>query len=147
LDGAGEEVKPPAARFGVELLEQAVRSAVEAARAPYPALEGADPRVNPLRWGSQFAIRVLAGGDEQAARGHVAAYIAKYATKSTEAVGGRVHRLEASDLRSLKVREHVRGYVESAWRLGGDERLEQLRLRRWAHALGYRGHCFTKSRR
>src|SRR5439155_6760009 len=25
--------------------------------------------------------------------------------------------------------------------------LHRLRLRRWAHALGFRGHCFTKSRR
>ena len=79
-------------------------------------------------------------------RGRVGAYSAKYATKSTEAVGGLVHRLDASDLPGLSVREHIRGYVEAAWRLGGDPRLEHLRLRRWAHALAFRGHCFTKSR-
>jgi hypothetical protein len=37
--------------------------------------------------------------------------------------------------------------VETAWRLGGDRRLKELRLRKWAHTLGFRGHCFTKSRR
>ena len=58
-----------------------------------------------------------------------------------------MHRLDASDLRTLKVRPHVRRLVECAWRLGGERHLEELRLRRWAHALGFRGHCFTKSRR
>ena len=58
-----------------------------------------------------------------------------------------MHRLEASDLPSLGVRPHVRRLVECAWRLGGDRRLADLRLRRWAHARGFRGHCFTKSRR
>ena len=58
-----------------------------------------------------------------------------------------MHRLDAADLRTLKVRPHVRRLVECAWRLGGEKHLEELRLRRWAHALGFRGHCFTKSRR
>jgi hypothetical protein len=58
-----------------------------------------------------------------------------------------MHRLEASDLPSLGVRPHVRRLVECAWRLGGERRLADLRLRRWAHVLGFRGHCFTKSRR
>ena len=147
LDGAGSEVEPPPRRFGVELLEEAVRAGVAAARAPYPELEGADARPRPLSWGSQLEVRTLGDDEPGRSRGQVAAYIAKYATKSTEAVGGLVHRVEAADLRSLKVREHVRGYVESAWRLGADARLEHLRLRRWAHALAYRGHCFTKSRR
>ena len=33
-----------------------------------------------------------------------------------------MHRLDASDLRTLKVRPHVRRLVECAWRLGGDRR-------------------------
>ena len=147
LDDAGEEVEPPPARFGVELLEEAVRAGVAAARAPYPELEGADALPRPLSWGSQLEVRTLGEDEAGHSRAQLAAYIAKYATKSTEAVGGLVHRVEASDVRSLKVREHVRGYLESAWRLGADVRLEHLRLRRWAHALAYRGHCFTKSRR
>ncbi|MET9832685.1 replication initiator [Streptomyces sp. NPDC006385] len=35
----------------------------------------------------------------------------------------------------------------TCWRLGGLAELEHLRLRSWAHALGYRGHILTKSRR
>jgi hypothetical protein len=58
-----------------------------------------------------------------------------------------MYRLEAADLGRLRVRPHVRRYVETAWRLGGARHLHGLRLRRWAHQLGFRGHCFTKSRR
>jgi hypothetical protein len=76
-----------------------------------------------------------------------AAYIAKYATKSTEAVGGLTHRLSASDLENLRVRPHVQRMVRCSWDLATEPSLRRLRLRRWAHALGFRGHCFTKSRR
>jgi hypothetical protein len=33
------------------------------------------------------------------------------------------------------------------WELGGHPDLRHLRLRQWAHQLGYRGHWQTKSRR
>ncbi len=93
-------------------------------------------------------MRALPNGNRNAKEAiATAAYIAKYATKSTEAAGGLMHRLEGSDLRDLKVRPHVRRLVECAWRLGGEQHLAGLRVRRWAHALGFRGHCFTKSRR
>jgi hypothetical protein len=58
-----------------------------------------------------------------------------------------MYRLDAMDVERLKVRPHVRRYVECAWRLGGYRHLRALKLRRWAHSLGFRGHCFTKSRR
>ena len=76
-----------------------------------------------------------------------AGYIAKYATKSTEAVGGLMHRLSARDVEQLRVRPHVARMVRCAWDLATRPHLRALRLRRWAHALGFRGHCFTKSRR
>jgi len=99
-----------------------------------------------IRWGRQTEIRPVEAETAREAAA-TAAYIAKYATKSTEAVGGLMYRLDASDLRNLKVRPHVRALVECAWGLGGERHLDGLRLRRWAHALGFRGHCFTKSRR
>ena len=142
LDGAGEGVEPPPASFTAEPLERAVRAAVDAVRVPSPEGEGNGP-AEPLAWGHQLEVRRLEGEE----RAKVAAYVAKYATKSTEAVGGLVHRLKAGDLAGLGVSAHVRAYVEAAWRLGGHEHLEHLRLRRWAHALAFRGHCFTKSRR
>jgi hypothetical protein len=37
--------------------------------------------------------------------------------------------------------------VRACWELGGRPELERLRLRAWAHMLGFRGHWSTKSRR
>ena len=37
--------------------------------------------------------------------------------------------------------------VRAAWELGGRPELEGLRLRAWAHMLGFGGHWSTKSRR
>src|SRR3954471_2506450 len=36
--------------------------------------------------------------------------------------------------------------MRTCWRLGGHPEYEPLRLRPWAHTLGYRGHILTKSR-
>lgn len=139
-----EIVEPPPDGFDAELLEQAIRATVEHVTVTAPVADGAEPESGRVvRWGRQVGVRPV---DSERAR-ETAAYIAKYATKSTEAVGGVMHRLDASDLRSLKVRPHAKRLILSAWRLGGERHLEELRLRRWAHALGFRGHCFTKSRR
>ena len=135
------EAPPAAVRRGAA--RPGRRAAVERVPSPHPA-PTATGRVRRCGGGADRAAAVEPG---RQGRGDRARYIAKYATKSTEAVGGLMHRLDASDLRTLKVRPHARRLVECAWRLGGEPHLEQLRLRRWAHALGFRGHCFTKSRR
>ncbi len=96
-----------------------------------------------IRWGRQVEVRPLEPGSASECAG----YIAKYATKSTEAVGGLMHPPSESDMARLRVRPHARRLIETAWRLGGSRHLKELRLRKWAHALGFRGHCFTKSRR
>lgn len=57
-------------------------------------------------------------------------------------------------LRSIKHLHRVKGLspqarnmIEECWRLGGLEELASLKLRQWAHMLGYGGHFSTKSRR
>jgi hypothetical protein len=37
--------------------------------------------------------------------------------------------------------------IRTAWTLGARKELADLRLRAWAHMLGFRGHFSTKSRR
>jgi len=37
--------------------------------------------------------------------------------------------------------------IRTAWTLGARKDLEELRLRAWAHMLGFRGHFSTKTRR
>jgi hypothetical protein len=80
----------------------------------------------------------------------VAGYIAKYATKATESFGsGLDQRLTATDdLDHLdQLPAHVAKLVKAAWELGGRPELDRLRLRAWAHMLGFGGHWSTKSRR
>ena len=53
----------------------------------------------------------------------------------------------AVDLADLKLSAHLRTMIATSFRLGGVEELGALKLRRWAHMLGYRGHFLTKARR
>jgi hypothetical protein len=53
----------------------------------------------------------------------------------------------AFDLADLAVTDHIRTLIATAWRLGKVAGLAALKLRRWAHMLGFRGHFLTKARR
>ena len=78
----------------------------------------------------------------------VAGYVAKYATKATEALGVTLdHRLGEGELEELDVPAHVAELVRACFELGGRPSLARLRLRKWAHMLGFGGHFSTKSRR
>jgi hypothetical protein len=134
------EVHPPPARFGVELLENALRTTVAEVDAPLPDELGGG-RVG---WGDELDIRPLGDG---AIRGEVAGYLAKYATKSTEQAGGVLHPVIEHHVDALPVRDHVRTYLREAFALHNDPALTDRRFGPCAHALGYRGHCLTKSRR
>ena len=99
------------------------------------------PRTTYARWGAQLDVREITSGEE---RGKVAGYLAKYATKHTECVGGLDRRLKVEDLAVLPVSEHIHRLVVTAWLLAVHS--PQLRTDRWAHQLGYGGHFLTKSR-
>lgn len=132
--------RPPSKITGSDLAS-AVLSAVPAVTAPWP--DGASLE-DAARWGTQLDVRPIDGPDT--ADGIVAAYIAKYATKSTDGLGRLDHRLRASDLGALDLPDHLARLVRTAWELGGERPLFELRLRAWAHTLGFRGHWMTKSR-
>lgn len=105
-----EEIRPPATRFDVELLERAIREAVADVSAPVPAELG-HGRVH---WGNQVDVRRLSTGAE---RGEIAGYLAKYATKGTEQAGGLLHRIAADQVDDVQVREHVRTFLRTAFEL------------------------------
>src|SRR5262249_45927013 len=131
------DVKPPAERFSIQLLEDALRRVVDDVRAPLPDELGGGA----VRWGGELDVRRLDAHE----RRRVAGYLATYATKSTELAGGVLHRVAEHQLEDLPVRDHVRAYRRHAFALNsahGDRRLAAT-----AHQLGYRGHCLTKSRR
>ncbi|MFF8728128.1 replication initiator [Streptomyces sp. NPDC015171] len=104
----------------------------------------------------------------------VAGYVAKYATKSAEGSGtvdrtlicrpctGRGYTRgpdgfrdlchdcdgtgQAEPIKNLKVQRHVRQMIRTAWALGHLPEFAHLKLWKWAHMLGFRGHFSTKSR-
>jgi hypothetical protein len=140
---------PPPDRFTAALLEKALREAVAAVGVSCPPLDEEPARY--ARWGEQLDVHNITR-DEQAGElsaEQVAGYIAKYATKATESFGsGLDRRLSADDLEGLAdLPAHVAELVRACWELGGRPELEGLRLRAWAHMLGFRGHWSTKSRR
>jgi hypothetical protein len=72
----------------------------------------------------------------------VAAYIAKYATKSTEAFTASGNRPRLDELP-----EHLARMAQAAQTLSSHRPLGRLRLGRHATLMGYGGHWSTKSRR
>ncbi|MGK5532111.1 replication initiator [Streptomyces sp. URMC 129] len=125
-----------------------------------------------LRWGKQLDVREIAGfgaGAELTDKA-VAAYIAKYATKGAESSGtvdhplycrgcdgrGRVADLDCrpcggtgqrEPVASLPAERHARQMIRTCWELGQLPEFAELKLWKWAHMLGFRGHFSTKSRR
>jgi hypothetical protein len=143
LDAGGDELVPPPHSFDAQLLVDAITAALPKATVPAEA-EDAEP----YGWGGQHEVRALDLGAEAREAARVAAYIAKYATKSTEDAGGAGQRIKnGHELGDLRCRDHARRLITSAWQLGGREEIDGKRLRRWAHQFGFGGHCFTKSRR
>jgi hypothetical protein len=141
---------PPSEPFGADLLEDALKEAVPAVRVPCPPVDDGPGRY--ARWGKQLDVHNITTGDDQAGElsaEQVAGYVAKYATKATESFGaGLDRRIGADDLDGLdQLPAHVAELVRAAWELGGRPELEGLRLRAWAHMLGFGGHWSTKSRR
>ena len=98
-----------------------------------------------VRWGDELDIRQLDAHE----RREVAGYLAKYATKSTEQAGGVLHRVaRAPARRPARPRARPRLHARGVPRSPADHRARRPpRLAACAHALGYRGHCLTKSRR
>jgi hypothetical protein len=143
-------VAPPPAEFTAELLELAVRRAAEAVAVTCPAVDQDQGVTLVARWGEQLDVRHIteATDEGELSAEQVAGYVAKYATKSTEAMGVTLdHRVGEVELEGLDVPAHVAELVRACWELGGRPSLVGLRLRKWAHMLGFGGHFSTKSRR
>jgi hypothetical protein len=150
LDGPEGGDTPPPAWATAELLTDAIRAAATAARVDGPVIDG---RAHTFAFGRQFDVRTIRsadfdGGQELTERA-VAAYIAKHATKGAGTATGALDRplRFAAELAQFDISDHARRLIRTAWFLGARKDLEHLRLRAWAHMLGFRGHFSTKSRR
>jgi hypothetical protein len=144
-------VAPPPGGFTVELLERAIRQTATIVSVPCPMVDQDQGVILTARWGEQLDVRrITEAGDEEGelSAEQVAGYVAKYATKATEALGVTLdHRIGDGDLEELELPAHVAELVRACWELGGRPSLATLRLRKWAHMLGFGGHFSTKSRR
>jgi hypothetical protein len=139
---------PPPAGFTAELLEAAVRQAAATVTVPCPAVDDDQVVTLTAGWGEQLDVRHLDGDGGELSAEQVAGYVAKYATKGTEALGVTLdHRVTADDVDGLEVPAHVAELVRACWELGSRPSLGRLRLRAWAHMLGFGGHFSSKSRR
>ncbi len=128
-----------------------------------------------LAWGDQIDIRpiVLGAALDGVSEEGVASYISKYATKGSDGSAALDFRISCRQCRglgrasrftlcavchgtglkdgllldALPVTEHARRMIRTCWELGKREEFGELRLRPWAHMLGFRGHFSSKSRR
>ncbi len=153
----GQTAVPPSG-FDAALLIGAVHAAAARVRVDVDAGKGLH---RTLAWGAQLDVRPLAGTvpvldqNTAAADGEapqapdesaVAAYLAKYVTKATDHLGLTPRRLTTVTVAELDPARHLHRMALTAWQLGARPELAELRLRRWAHMLGFRGHVATRSR-
>ncbi|MFC8984516.1 replication initiator [Streptomyces sp. NPDC057115] len=150
LDGPEGGETAPRAWATAELLTDAIRAAAAAARVDGPEVDG---RPHTFVFGRQLDVRTIrstdfTGGQDLTERA-VAAYVAKYATKGAETATGTLDRpiRFLAELAQARITDHARRMIRTAWTLGARTELADLRLRAWAHMLGFRGHFSTKSRR
>ena len=141
LDGPDPHTPPPG-WASAELLAAALRHTAAQVAVP-------DPLGGPaVRWGDQLDLRPIHPGTGEWSAGKVAGYLAKYATKATEGLGAALDQPIGSlaQLERLALPDHTARLVRACWTLARQPATASLGLRRWAHMLGYGGHCLTKSR-
>ncbi|MGW0916164.1 replication initiator [Streptomyces sp. NPDC002784] len=172
FDGPDGHTTPPPTWATFDVLQVAVGLAVERARLTVES-DAIGERV--IKWGDRFKVdQISALGDGELTDAKVAGYVAKYATKNAEGAGTVDRTLmcrpcqgrgyvrgpdgfrdlcddcegtgQAEPIRALPVQRHVRQMIRTAWDLGNLPEFADLKLWRWAHMLGFRGHFSSKSR-
>ena len=141
---------PPPGGFTADLLERAIRQAAATVSLACPPVTNDLDVTLVARWGEQLDVRHITetGDERELSAEQVAGYVAKYATKATEALGVTLdHRVTEAELEELELPAHVAELVRACFELAARPSLAGLRLGKWAHMLGFGGHFSTKSRR
>ncbi|MFG3052999.1 replication initiator [Kitasatospora sp. NPDC048239] len=149
LDGPEGNTSLPPTWATADLLTDAIRAAAARTAVVGPELGGVTPT---FEFGSQLDVRPIRSADfdggTQITERAVAAYIAKYATKGAEGATGTLDRRLRliGELAQWDIPVHAERMIRTAWALGTRPELADLKLRAWAHMLGFRGHFSTKTR-
>ncbi|MFF2351860.1 replication initiator [Kitasatospora sp. NPDC058115] len=159
IDGPTGPTSTPPTWATTELLDNAIRAAANRTRVhhEHPTTSGEADRAQPpepsmFRFGRQIDVRAIRStdftGEAPVTDRHVAAYIAKYATKGAETTTGTLDRRLRflAELAQYDLTDHARRMIHTAWHLGTQPQHAHLRLRQWAHMLGFRGHFSTRTR-
>ncbi len=139
VDLRGDELGE-APQVDPEMLASALRIAARKVSVPAPG----DGRLR-FSWGQELEVTVLS--DLEGTRHRVAGYLGKYSTKGSDDSDVLARRLRAGVPNDVRLPKHLRHLVQTAWELSNNPEVEHLRLRLWAHTVGFRGHFLTKSRR
>ena len=146
LDVASEPGTPPAAPDTTVSAQDLVEIVHQAATETALALPGDKT----MRFGDQIDIKVITtpsennGDDRQTSGRKIAAYLAKYVTKSVADFGIAVRRLSTAAIDQLDVTDHIRKILRTIVRISAEAGYTEIIS--WIHALGYRGHVVSKSR-
>jgi hypothetical protein len=152
VDGPDGPSDPTPAWATSELLDHAVQVAARAIRVKTVRPDGSELV---LEWGAQVDARPIRPSsaheveDESGAisEHRLAGYVAKYATKGTGKTEAADRPIRSQlEIDYLRVAEHHRAMIQTAWDLGHLPQYEELNLVRWAHMLGFRGHFLSKSK-
>ncbi|WP_200215218.1 replication initiator [Micromonospora coerulea] len=173
LDGVDPDdpdaLVPPPAGITVGDLDAAVHAAASRITVTTPP-HSDQPEGWVVAWGEQVDVRHVNSASGELTDGKVAAYLAKYATKATEATGHCSTRLTPATIDDYADPEgdHLARLIDACWHLGrptysdttsgaatASNRQDSLDtkphayagMRRWAHMLGFGGHFLTKARR
>ncbi|MBC9730893.1 replication initiator [Streptomyces sp. TRM68367] len=149
LDGPAGSYTPPPPWATSEMLADGVHAAAARAHVDGPEIDG---RTYSFGFGRELDVKVIQSTAFQAGTTitecKVAGYVAKYATKGAESAAGTLdRRLKLiAELGRETIPEHAARMIRTAWALGARRDLAHLKLRAWAHMLGFRGHFSTKTR-
>lgn len=145
VDGPEGPGDVPPAWASTGLLAEAVAAAGPRTSVGVPLI-GGDTRM--VGFGSELDVREI-GGAQSTSDQAVSSYLAKYVTKDDGhhlVLPRRLLTRAGIDLAPRgMLTEHARTLMRTAWDLGGLPELAELRLRAWAHQLGFRGNVVTKS--
>jgi hypothetical protein len=156
LDGPPVPGEPPTApvssitALDLAVLVQRATSAVTVTVTDPERPGHGDGRV--LRFGTQTDTQPLeptrdtGAGDVARRRSgrSVAAYLAKYVTKSVAEFGVGIRRMSPLAVAELDITAHVRAILTTITDMAAHHSYDGMD--RWLHTLGYRGHITTKSR-